>query len=554
MSVPGYPNLAKIRLWAQDVAKETCHEPVSSVEAAHRMRLRPRPSQTQGDRQPLQKTSGNQRHQKRRLGEGTSYQQHGQNSKRQRTMGDEGRQTRRLASKPEKPSMDFNASQDPNFSMRPKRQGTSTAASPRRRQSPTKASSTFPSRLPPLGQLKSGPPLPRPDEPSSPEKSPSPGRRKEKDSRLDSASVKSTAPVTLQELGTFSPPVVQMTMQSARSSGPVPASVEVLYKALTAEDSGFVPLQLKSDYLADSETPRKSREPPTDKAYLPPDRKQFPADLVPRLKASMARILGNAEWAHSNDAHEGQWGTLVDNIIYESTITHLDVISCNVERCAINPKFRMQLPTGDPILIDESTNATNADPEKPASSLSRMVDRCLALRLDRNDLKMVRKGFMTVQRDLRSLNQSQSFIKECAIFLDFELKKKSAARDPEVQLAIWAGAGLLKRWAVGWSTDIPMPGIVVNGHIWTCYLFYEQDKELIMLGPIDIGNTPTLKGTWQIYYQLLNLIDWGCGDYRRWFEKEVLGWTKRATGFEEEQVQVGGAVAGVEAVEQGCCY
>lgn len=44
----------------------------------------------------------------------------------------------------------------------------------------------------------------------------------------------------------------------------------------------------------------------------------------------MARILGNAEWGHSNDAHEGQWGTLVDIIIYETTIYSLDVISCNV--------------------------------------------------------------------------------------------------------------------------------------------------------------------------------------------------------------------------------
>lgn len=253
MSVPGYPNLAKIRLWAQDVAKETCHEPTSSGRAAHCMRLRPRPSRTTEDRQPLQETSGNRRQQKRRLGEGISNQQHGGNSKRQRTMGDDGRQTRGRASKAKKPSVGFDASQDPSFPMRPKSQsqrqsqsrGTSTAASPRRRQSPTKAPSTTPIKLPPLGQLEPGPSLPPPDEPSSPEKSPSPGRRKEKAHRLDSVSVKSTAPVTLQELGTCSPPVVQMTMQSARSSGPVPASVEVLYKALTAEDSGFIPLPLK---------------------------------------------------------------------------------------------------------------------------------------------------------------------------------------------------------------------------------------------------------------------------------------------------------------------
>lgn len=57
-----------------------------------------------------------------------------------------------------------------------------------------------------------------------------------------------------------------------------------------------------------------------------------------------------------------------------------------------------------------------------------------------------------------------------------------------------------------------------------------------MLGPIEMGNTRTLKGTWQIYHQVLNLNDWGREEYRRWFEKEVLGWAKRATGVEEDQI------------------
>lgn len=73
--------------------------------------------------------------------------------------------------------------------------------------------------------------------------------------------------------------------------------------------------------------------------------------------------------------------------------------------------------------------------------------RRLEARQERSQVSQ--KRFHEDPARLTQPHQSQSFIKECALFLDFELKKKSAARDPEVQLTIWVGAGLLKRWVVG---------------------------------------------------------------------------------------------------------
>lgn len=61
-----------------------------------------------------------------------------------------------------------------------------------------------------------------------------------------------------------------------------------------------------------------------------------------------------------------------------------------------------------------------------------------------------------------------------------------------------------------------------------------------MCGPIPIGNTSTLEGTWQIYYQLMLLVEWGTTVYRGWFEKEVLGWARTRIGtsaFESEDVE-----------------
>ena len=164
------------------------------------------------------------------------------------------------------------------------------------------------------------------------------------------------------------------------------------------------------------------------------------------------------------------------------------------EYCTIEPvEFRPMLPTGERIRLDDNTSISTGNGTGTGvgtstgiggSVISRMVDWCLALKLSFNEKVTISQAFSTVLAGQRSLNQSLSYIHKHPIFLDIELKKQFAARDPEVQLAIWASAGMLKRKEHGWDTSLPMPGITVYGHTWTCYLFFPQGSQLVNPNPL----------------------------------------------------------------------
>lgn len=134
--------------------------------------------------------------------------------------------------------------------------------------------------------------------------------------------------------------------------------------------------------------------------------------------------------------------------------------------------------TGEPIKIDD--NSAVAMGIGQSTQIGRMIDWVLTLRLDFDELELISAAFSTVEDCWRSLNQSLTdFVRECPIIIDFELKKELSLRDPEVQLAVWACAGLRKKQQMHWSTELPMPGIVIDGHTWTCYLFFEQKGRLV---------------------------------------------------------------------------
>ncbi|KAL9596732.1 MAG: hypothetical protein Q9219_005607 [cf. Caloplaca sp. 3 TL-2023] len=95
-------------------------------------------------------------------------------------------------------------------------------------------------------------------------------------------------------------------------------------------------------------------------------------------------------------------------------------------------------------------------------------------------------------------------------------------------LFIW----YLKRREHNWDPTLPMPGIAVWGHVWKCYLFVPQGKQLSMIGPIRFGDTSTLSGTWQVFHSMFALMQWGRTVYRNWFDTEVMAWARRL--IEEE--------------------
>ena len=140
------------------------------------------------------------------------------------------------------------------------------------------------------------------------------------------------------------------------------------------------------------------------------------------------------------------------------------------------------MPNGVQLTYDAQTSSSQtAVTEESAQTVGRMVDWCLALNLDDEDEDLVDEAFAGMRGGEQSLNQSLSYIHKCPLFLDIEIKKSQSNRDPEVQLAIWASAALLKRRHHGWDTSMPMPAIVINGHSWVCYIFFEGKGDLVYI-------------------------------------------------------------------------
>ena len=153
------------------------------------------------------------------------------------------------------------------------------------------------------------------------------------------------------------------------------------------------------------------------------------------------------------------------------------------ETCTINPvEFRPTAPNGAPLALEgDSEIGTSTSAAQESRSLARMVDWCLGLQLDYDDAKLVASAFGMIRLNEMSLNQTVSFIKQCPLFLDIEIKKTQTNRNPEVQLAIWASAALRKKQHHGWDTSLPMPAVAVNGHNWDYYLFFGWDDHLVRL-------------------------------------------------------------------------
>ncbi|KAL8726660.1 MAG: hypothetical protein Q9166_006582 [cf. Caloplaca sp. 2 TL-2023] len=185
------------------------------------------------------------------------------------------------------------------------------------------------------------------------------------------------------------------------------------------------------------------------------------------------------------------------------------------------------------------TWSSGADEKKKGDddpTVSKMVDWCLGLELSPTQETIVNKAFHTIPENTRSLNQSLLYIDNVPLFLDIEIKKSSPGRDAELQLAVWACAAMKKKLEMGWDASMPMPGLVIEGHLWQYYVFVRIQGDLIMIGPFHMGNTSTLVGVWMIVYRLNLLMKWGTTVYKKWFEDNVMTWaTERAKLFGQEK-------------------
>ena len=166
-----------------------------------------------------------------------------------------------------------------------------------------------------------------------------------------------------------------------------------------------------------------------------------------------------------------------------SVISLLLLTHAHSETCDIRPlEMRPKRPSPDesiPIDCDAQTVTSDGKVKTPSDNVGRMIDWCLALNVDGNDMEVIQQAFSKTRDYKSSLNQTFSYIRHHPLILDIEIKKVSQPRDPQVQLAIWASAALLKKRHMGWNTSLPMPAVAINGHSWDYYIFFEMDKNLV---------------------------------------------------------------------------
>ncbi|CAJ2508460.1 Uu.00g134860.m01.CDS01 [Anthostomella pinea] len=120
-----------------------------------------------------------------------------------------------------------------------------------------------------------------------------------------------------------------------------------------------------------------------------------------------------------------------------------------------------------------------------------------------------------------------------------ETKVANAASDPLVQLTIWAaasferlrqlqapaqtGGGNGDNDALEVESIITLPLIQVRGHDWHLWFARDSPHNIDLHGPLLIGSTATLLGTFKLVRSLRALAWWVATRFRPWFESVILG-------------------------------
>ncbi|KAG8532420.1 uncharacterized protein KY384_002905 [Bacidia gigantensis] len=340
----------------------------------------------------------------------------------------------------------------------------------------------------------------------------------------------------LKNLETALPSVALIDLTAARKKykAAVPQAVLDLHKELDAVPFGLVPPKLQSKYKADIVTPEKSKAMPPHSLFGPTP-VPVPLDGV-RLdvfKEKLDDILAEAAWNQETGAHERQWGNTAAQLLHQvidwiprDEHRQVQLWLVNIETSAIEPIELQPSIRGCSIVNNaQTTQEDTTTASEDGRPLTRMIDWGVALLPTHDESTLISEKYSQYDHIwLHSLNQTYSFARNLPFCLDIELKKAAQNKDPRVQLAIWAQAGYKKRKMHEWDTTFPMPGIAVDGHDWTLFLFFSVvEDQLVMLGPIDIGSTKNLERGWKLVHSLHILLKWGVTEYRKWYNKEIIG-------------------------------
>ena len=153
----------------------------------------------------------------------------------------------------------------------------------------------------------------------------------------------------------------------------------------------------------------------------------------------------------------------------------------------------------------------------------------MGLYLSEEDTTTLERGVYQMEGAIDSINQTSSFVNFTPMFLNIEVKRKNSNTDPLIQLGAWISAEFEKRRIEGYSLDMPVLAIEIEGNQWGLHMVYSQpntvDGEgygLRFVGPIPLGDTSSLQGCFKLLDGLRRCADWGVGEYQTWFRKEIL--------------------------------
>ncbi|KAI4277213.1 MAG: hypothetical protein L6R38_005475 [Xanthoria sp. 2 TBL-2021] len=338
----------------------------------------------------------------------------------------------------------------------------------------------------------------------------------------------------MADLAMCTPAVKHVSLQEARADyAPLPSEATKLLDKMKNIPFAVIPVELQNAYEEAADTPRKSRDPPNPYVYLSAQETPYPPECMQRIKERIDETVHDAKINFESNAHERQWGATASRLInelrqvpYKSKFQVL-----NTENCPIEPTELYTQMLDCPLVYEDDSKISKAD------NVVKMVDWSCVLDIDRKVKGTITNGFKYSRPNERSLNQSLSYIRLMPIFLDLEIKQTSSQRDPKVQIAVWASAGYMKRIHHGWDPSLPIPAITISGHQWQFYLFFYSttNKELVMIGPYEMGTTSSVEGTWQIVHQLDVLLRWGTTVFSDWFDKNVVAWAQKQSHSPGEQ-------------------
>jgi hypothetical protein len=159
--------------------------------------------------------------------------------------------------------------------------------------------------------------------------------------------------------------------------------------------------------------------------------------------------------------------------------------------------------------------------------LDKRIDYAVGLRLSAQERDLLERG-QFAENYPTSLNQTSNFANLTPLFVNIEVKRRHVEKDPMIQLAAWIAAEFNKRKVEGYSIEMPVFAIAIDGDLWELHIAYSEsplaadDYRLNFLGPFDMGHTKSYQGMFQILSVLCSLARWGLGEYRKWVEREIL--------------------------------